>query len=448
MLPTNTPNFYEVKDIDPDSEDFQNLETICFKALSNLANCEMEDINSKLESAKEGFFSYELRLKRINKVKKTDDLARELENYLREDSDDEAVTATVAIEGDFYKITVSKGTTAVVTFGDIFRDQKNADFYLNTKNKLPVIMGIDALGHVMLEDAKLFDSMLIAGKPRSGKSWYVLSIIFSMMLFNSPEDVQFCIIDPKESNLFKTIALMPHVFGLHNHKHINQILDDLIEVEAPRRKKLLDDNRCDDIWALQKKGFKLPVIWLVIDEFMTVVGDFDDKEDKDAFNIKLRTLLSQLPSLGIRLLFVPHRATGIVDKTQRTLLQFTAAVRADTEDVKDTLGIMKWDRALVKPGDIALKTSTMKNARYVRGAALTTEDAENTIFIERAATAFYKMGVDIPDMSNMRVAYNRNEDKIKKELGGDSIRVQYNASNIFEDIENDSSVSVDDSIEF
>jgi hypothetical protein len=204
----------------------------------------------------------------------------------------------------------------------------------------------------------------------------------------------------------------------------------------------LDDNRCDDIWALNKKGIKLPVIWLVIDEFMTVIGDFDEKEDKDAFNIKLRTLLSQLPSLGIRLLFVPHRATGVVDKTQRTLLQFTAAVRADTDDVKDTLGIQKWDRALVKPGDIALKTSTMKNARYVRGAALTTEDAENTLFIETAAKAFYKKGVDIPDMSNLRVAYNRDEKYIQEELGGQAIRVQYNAANILKDIEDDEGISI------
>lgn len=442
MLPTNTPKFYERSEISVDDTNFKLLETICLKALANLANCELEEVNSHLESATEGFFSYELRLKRINKVKKTEELAREIENYMRESSSDESVTATVDIEGDFYKITVAKGETAVVTFGDIFKDQKNVDFYLDTKNKLPVILGIDALGNVVLEDAKLFDSMLIAGKPRSGKSWYVLSIIFSMMLFNSPEEVQFCIVDPKESNLFKTIALMPHVFGLHNHKHILKILDDLIDVEAPRRKKLLDDNRCDDIWALNKKGIKLPVIWLVIDEFMTVIGDFDEKEDKDAFNIKLRTLLSQLPSLGIRLLFVPHRATGVVDKTQRTLLQFTAAVRADTDDVKDTLGIQKWDRALVKPGDIALKTSTMKNARYVRGAALTTEDAENTLFIETAAKAFYKKGVDIPDMSNLRVAYNRDEKYIQEELGGQAIRVQYNAANILKDIEDDEGISI------
>jgi S-DNA-T family DNA segregation ATPase FtsK/SpoIIIE len=434
MLPTCTPDFSTVKNIEPNTSEFQTLETICLKALSNLANVQLEELDSSLESASENFFSYELRLKRINKVKKTDDLAREIEAYMRSGPKDTSVNAEVAIEGDFYKIVVTKGVSTVVTFGDIFRQEKCCQFFRDKSNKLPIITGIDEVGNIMLDDAKAFDTMLIAGKPRSGKSWYVLSILMSFMLFNSPEDVQFCIIDPKESNLFKTISLMPHVFGLHNDSRILNIFDDIIEIEAPRRKKLLDANRCDDIWALRKKGIQLPLLYIVIDEFMSVIGNIE-KEQKEEFNGKLKVIISQFPSLGIRLIFVPHRATGTVDKTQRTMLQFTAAVRADKADVEDTLGITKWNRALTQPGDLAIKTSSMQEAVYARGAALTRDDGDNTLFIETAAKAFYKMGVDIPDMSNMRFAYNRDEEYIKKELGGEGNRVQYDASTIFKDIE-------------
>ena len=439
LFPSNTPKFDSREAINRDSSDFQNLETICLKALSNLANCQLEDVGSHLESAYETFFSYELRLKRINKVKQTDALAREIEVYLRDDANDDSVNATVSIEGDFYKIIVTKGETAVVTFGDLFKLQYCCDFFLNKKNKLPMVTGIDELGKVILDDAKNFDTMLIAGKPRSGKSWYVLSIIMCLMLFNSPEDAQFIIVDPKESNLFKTIALMPHVCGLHNDSNIIEILNDIIEVESPRRKKLLSDNRCDDIWALRDKGIRLPVLYLVIDEYITVINNLDKDTAKD-FDAKIQTLISQLPSQGIRLMFVPHRATGVVNKTNRTMLQFTAAVRSDTEDVKDTLGINKWDRALTKPGDIAVKSSQTKTATYVRGAALTTTDGENTKLIETAAKAFYKMGVDLPDMTCMRVACNRDEKWIKKELGGDTNRIQYdttNANHVFDNIQSE-----------
>lgn len=429
MFPKETPNFRDGHDIDTDSDEFNTLETICLKALANLANCQLEEVGSHLESARDNFSSYELMLKRVNKVKKTDELAREIENYMRENPDDDAVTASVAITGDFYKIVVSKGMNSIITFGDILQDQKCCEFFLNDKNKLPMVTGVDELGNVILEDAKNFDTMLIAGKPRSGKSWYVLSIIISLMLFNTPEDVQFCIIDPKESNLFKTISLLPHVCGLHNDEHILEILNDIIEVEAPRRKKLLSDNRCDDIWALRKKGIKLPILYVVIDEYITVVNNLDADGKKD-FNLKMQTLISQLPSQGIRLMFVPHRAMGIVDKTNRTMLQFTAAVRADSADVVDTLGIKKWDRALTRPGDIALKSSTMKNAAFVRGAALTTSDGDNTLFIEQAAKAFYKIGVEMPDMRAMRIAVNRDEEYVRSQLQGTGKVLQYSADEL------------------
>jgi hypothetical protein len=438
MLPKETPDFKDFNMLDTDSSDFQALETIGIKCLANIGNIQLEEVNSSLESAKETKFVYELKLRRINRVKKTDELAREIETYMREDSEDDNVNATVAMEGDFYKIVVTKGVNAIITFGDIFQDQNICDFYLNAKNKLPMITGIDELGNVIAEDAKNFDTMLIAGKPRSGKSWYLLSILMSMMLFNTPEDVQFCIIDPKESNLFKTIALMPHVCGLHNDENILEILDDIINVEAPRRKKLLASNRCDDIWALRKKGIMLPVLYVVIDEYMTVVGNLDSDGKKD-LNSKLQVLISQLPSQGIRLIFIPHRATGIVDKTNRTMIQFASAVRANNDDVVDTLGIKKWDRALTKPGDIAIKSSTMKSAKYVKGAALTTDDGDNTIFIETAAKAFYKMGVEIPDMSNMRIATNRDDDYIREQLYGDSNITQFSA----EDLDNVDDIDMD-----
>ena len=438
LFPTNTTKFADKKAISSGSNDWATLDTICLKSLANLTNMPIEEIGnlSHIESIDETLFAYEIRLKRINKVKKAEDLAHEIEIYMKDDENPN-VAVTASISGDFYKITIAKGENYVVTFGDVFKLQYCKEFFLDKKNKLPMITGITELGKVILDDAKNFDTMLIAGKPRSGKSWYVLSVLMSLMLFNSPEDVQFIIVDPKKSNLFQTMALMPHVMGLHDDSNILAILDDIIEVEAQRRKKLLNDNKCDDIWALRSKGINLPILYLVIDEYMTVIGKLDeDKDKRKEFDNKIRILISQLPSQGIRLIFVPHRATGVVDKTNRTMLQFTAAVRADKETVEDTLGIQKWDRALTKPGDIAIKTSSMQGGIYIKGAALTTTDEENTKFMESAAKVFYKMGVDIPDMKAMRVAYNRNENHIKEELGASGNRVQFNADSLREQLDN------------
>lgn len=430
FFPYNTPTFADVREISEDEDLFNELSVLSMKALCNVARCEMEDLKSRLESAKETYFSFELKLKRIKGIKNTDDIAREMEAYFRSDSGDTSVNADVAIEGDNYKVTISKGVSAVVTFGDVFKQQYACDFFLDEGNKLPIITGISELGEVILDDAKIFDTMLIAGKPRSGKSWYVFSILMAMAMFNTPEDVEFIVVDPKESNLFNTFALLPHVVGLHNDEHILEIMDDIITNEGARRKKLLADNKCDDIWALRKKGIKLPVLYLVIDEYITVRNNLGDL-DKELDN-KLQIIISQLPSQGIRLLFVPHRATGVVNKTNRTMLQYTVSVKGDIDDVKDTLGISKWTRALTKPGDLAIKASSMQNAMYLRGAAITTSDEENAELMRNVAKAFYKMGVDMLDMSTMKIACNRNEEFIRRELHEDGNRIQY--SNFDEDI--------------
>ena len=428
FLPLNNPDFAKRKEVEVDSELFAQMETICLKAMSNVLKCEPEAVNSHLNSLYETFFSYEMRMKRVRGLNRVNDLATELEVYLKDNPNDTSVNATVEITADDYYIVVTKGVSAVVTMGDCFTQPSVKKFYENDKNKLPMITGITELGEVIVDDAKMFDTMLIAGKPRSGKSWYVLSILLSLMMFNPPSDVQFIIVDPKESNLFKTLALMPHVAGIHNDSNILEVMDDIISNEAARRKKILADNRCDDIWALRKKGIEMPVLYLVIDEYITVksnLGELDKELDA-----KLQVMISQLPSQGIRLIFVPHRATGVVNKTNRTMLQFTAAVRSDVEDANDTLSIKNWKRPLTNPGDIAVKSSANPNAKFVRGAAITTSDEDNSDLIENLAKAFYKMGVDLPDMSSMTVAVNRDEDEIREILCSDN-HIQYNAANVF-----------------
>lgn len=430
----NTPGFSMRKEISPEDEMFNVVETLVIKALASVKKCDITDIKEVMERLVETYFCYEIKFERAKGVKNTDEISKEIEVYFREDSNDEGVVATVAIEGDYYKIVVTKGVNAIVTFGDCFELDEVCEYFLNTKKKLPFIGGIDDFGNPVLLDAKIYTTMLLAGKPRSGKSWYVDSILLALMTFNTPEDVQFLIIDPKESSLFYTIANMPHVCGIHNHKNIIPIFKDIIEKEGGLRKKILKDNKCDDIWELRDtKGIKLPVLYIVVDEFMTVMNSFESGEDKE-FKKLMNVIITQLPSQGICLLFVPHRAQGVVDKTSRTNMAFTAAVRATSEVVNETLDIKGWTRSLVQPGDTALKVSDRPKAMFVKGAALTTSDAENKKLINAIAKTFYKMGIDIPDMSTIGRGYNRDEASIRRELMEDGVvsssRVQYDLDNL------------------
>ena len=97
----------------------------------------------------------------------------------------------------------------------------------------------------------------------------------------------------------------------------------------------------------------MPVLYVVIDEFMTVVDSLGT-EQKELLRL-VRIILTQLPSQGIFLMIVSHRATGALDKTIRYLMSYNVAVRALNSAVKKSLDLKSWDRNLENPGDLALK---------------------------------------------------------------------------------------------
>lgn len=444
FFPKNTPDFAKVEEIEPGTDVFYTLEALCLKALASAARMDYDDATkaSELISAKETLFTYELRLKRIKGLTKLMDIEREIVAYFKESSDDTSVSCQADFEGDFYKILINKGVKSIVTIGDLLALDSVAEHFLDESNKLPVIAGISESGTPILTDAKNQEAILIAGRPRSGKSWYLLSLLWEMMVFNTPDDLQLLIIDPKESNLFKTLALMPHVCGLHNDSNILAILQDIIDVECKRRKQLLAENKADNIWDLRKKGVMLPVLYIVIDEVMTVLANLGANEKE--FKEQMKVIVTQFPSQGVRLIIVPHRAQGVIDKTIRTNMSFTAAIRATNEVVNETLDIARWTRPLLNPGDMALRLQGFGKEMFVRSPAVTKTDDENTELIESVAKAFYKMGVSIPDMSTIGCGYNRDIERIREELGAsESKRVQFDLDAEAENIDLDSETSED-----
>lgn len=415
LFKRSNPEFSKKRIIDPDTDEFTTIETLALKALAAAAKSDLDKLDSSLESAVETFFSYELRVKRVRGLTKLEDIEREMTAYFRDSSEDESVSTKVDIDGDFYKVTINKGVKSIVTFGDIFTLDYVVDFFKDTNNALPVAAGITESGKPILVDLKRKHNMMIAGKPQSGKSWYILSLLTSLMAFNTPEDVVFLLIDPKESTLFKTLSLMPHVCGLHNDDNILKILEDVIELEGGRRKKLLADHNCEDIWDLrEQKNIKLPILYIVIDEIMTINSRLGP--DAKTFSKLMATIISQMPSLGVRLIFVPHRPQGTIDKTVRLLLEYVVAVRAEPTVVKETLDIKTWNRALTHAGDMALKIQDFGKEMVARGVAVTTSRHDNTIFLKNLARGYYKMGVEIPNMKTIGMGYNRDEEKIKHEL--------------------------------
>lgn len=443
-----TPKFRETITITPDSQVYEIIRATIIKAIANLQNLPIEKVTQRCISIEETFFSYKVVFERVKKMKNTKDIATELETYFRATVDPEGLTeeevrnqrlrikVTVEPVADTWEITINKGTSGIITMGDILAGEREYNYFKNEKNALPYIAGITELGSVLLDDAGNALEMLISGKQRSGKSWYVNSILTSIVTFNPPEDVALIINDPKNSTMFNTLALFPHVIGLHNGDNILEIFREVIDVEAPKRAELLRQARCENIKDYNKKfpDKKMPYLFIVIDEVLSIrdclaqVRDGEKEADAKArmreFTSSLLVILSKLPYIGVGIIMVPHRATGVIDKTSRTLLKLKAAVMAEDDEIDETLG-EKIDRRLTAPGDIAVRIMSMPSAKYVRGPAVADDDVKTAETLRRIAKGFYSMGVEVPNWQYLKVSYNRDEEYIRNELFGDTIRMQF-----------------------
>ena len=155
----------------------------------------------------------------------------------------------------------------------------------------------------------------------------------------------------------------------------------------------------DSIKAYRAEGHDdMPYLYIVIDEFLTAIGNADAKGVKKEFNQLISMIVTQLPFVGIHIWIVPHRAQGAVDKTVRSNILFTAAVRCEPSIVEEVIDD-KWTRPLNNPGDMALKLQDIGIARFTRAAVFAKSDEDNTRIIMDIAKGFYKIGVDIPKIN-------------------------------------------------
>ena len=437
----NTYDFDKREELDRDSDEFINIKTLALKALANASKKDYEEVLNITDvlSVTVTLYTYELVIKRITSLTDTNRISLEMVAFFGKDSSDSSVSAVTRLDGDNYFIVINTDERNLVTLGDILSVDKYRDYFKSNKVALPCIAGIKPDGRCLNVDLKNYEAMLVAGKPRSGKSWYVLNIILPLMCFCTPEDVQFLIVDPKESNLFKRISKLPHVCGLHSGmvdmsgKGVNilNIFETLVNEEGSARKQLLNEHGVDTIWELRDMGIDLPVLFVVVDEVITLKGSLEG-DSKKRFDDLLKTIITQLPSLGIKILLVPHRSQGVLDKTIRTNIAYACAVKAETEVIKETLDIKQWNIPLTEQGDIAIKLNGYPNAEFVRSPVIASSDGEVTAFVENMCKYWDKLEPKITNMKSLGLCNNKDylymQDK--KGLNDELLNIQNSLKNL------------------
>ena len=211
VLPLVNPEFARLKPISENSDEFIIFDKILRDASIQVGTKE-EKIPELLE-LRENQFIIQIKASRPSGLKE-EDIANEIANiYSRDEYGGilhEGVYATTSSVGSNYIINIFKGENSLVTLADTYKEVK--DFILDTSIKKPIVMGVNELGRVWMFDAEKIFSYIISGKPRSGKSWSVVSLVLQLCMYSSPKEVNFEVFDVKgtSSDYYTMKDYLPH----------------------------------------------------------------------------------------------------------------------------------------------------------------------------------------------------------------------------------------------
>ena len=337
-------------------------------------------------------------------------------------------------------INVVKVDSPKISVKDLWGDKTVKDFMLDTSNLMPVALGVDEFGKPIFVDLEKINSIVVAGKPRLGKTWVAVSIIAQMAMFNSPRDLNFLMLDYKgkggsEWSKFK----IPHVkkVVLGQLEDIVKTLRHVVTVEAPRRMKLFKEYDVTSLKELHRKNpeVELPYLYVVIDEVVNVVEGLKalDKDLYDDYHSLLVPILSAFPYLGIRLMLIPHKMKSPwVMPIIQSNLDGKIIVGGDVDLIKDTLGVTKtgFDYNIDgRMGKMAVSLAWVHFSKptYVQSAILTKESEDikslnsfvNRLWLKLEPDA-EKQGISLENMSDDTPLSGDELDKFLQEVQNDS----------------------------
>jgi S-DNA-T family DNA segregation ATPase FtsK/SpoIIIE len=146
---------------------------------------------------------YEVYPARGVRVDKISSLERDLARATRA----ERINILAPIPGkDTVGIEIANSRKVKVTLREILE----SDDFAHTKLRIPIVLGKDVYGKIILGDLTQMPHALVAGTTGSGKSVCINAIIASILFRFGPEDLRFVMIDPKVVEMQMYNAL-PHL---------------------------------------------------------------------------------------------------------------------------------------------------------------------------------------------------------------------------------------------
>jgi S-DNA-T family DNA segregation ATPase FtsK/SpoIIIE len=257
----------------------------------------------------------------------------------------------------------------IVTLGDIYDD------FPATASPLSVWLGKDISGASVWADLARMPHILIAGTTGSGKSGCLNTMLCSILLRSTPDQVRMILVDPKrvELGLYESI---PHLLTpvVSNAKTAAAVLANIL-AEMERRYERMSLARARNLPELNKaltaRGDEpLPYLLVVIDE----LADLMMISPQDVEDAVIR-LAQKSRAVGIHLVLATQRPsvdviTGMIKANVPSRIAFAVSSMTDSRVILDTSGA----ESLLGQGDMLFKPLGTSRLQRVQGAYVSEEE--------------------------------------------------------------------------
>ncbi len=319
-----------------------------------------------------------------------------------------------------------------------------SDAFQKTSGKLPMALGKDIFGQVIVSDLAKMPHLLVAGSTGSGKSVSINTIILSLLYRATPDDVRLIMIDPKmlELSIYEGI---PHLLlpVVTNPKKASLALAWAVR-EMERRYQLMADKGVRNLEGYNRKLAKeakeaeklppepepseeiidedmelppfieteeelehghLPYIVVIVDELadlMMVAG----REIEES----IARLAQMARAAGIHLILATQRPsvdviTGLIKANFPTRISFKVFSRTDSRTILDSMGA----ETLLGMGDMLFLPPGVGYLQRVHGAFV------SELEVQRVVDFLSKQGKPSYDKSILKAPQTSAPDESEEE---------------------------------
>lgn len=249
----------------------------------------------------------------------------------------------------------------------------------NVKSKLLFVLGKNLTGNSVYGELNKMPHLLVAGSTGSGKSVCINSIITSILLRATPEEVRILLIDPKKVE-FTPYKDIPHLVApiITDANKAARALE-VVVAEMDRRYDIFSEVGVKNIssyYELFKKSEDLeplPYLMVVIDELADLMLVASKKVEA---SIQRITQLAR--AAGIHLIVATQRPsvdviTGIIKSNIPSRIAFAVSSSIDSRTILDESGAEK----LLGNGDMLYIPIGEQNPIRVQGVYVSDEEVES-----------------------------------------------------------------------